>query len=138
MTYRTALPAALLAALLAAAGGCHFWRQASDTAPPWTVVAREGDHALVEFTFRPYQRSVSNVHLAGTFNDWSAPGAFSQRGRFYPMDYDAANDRWRTRVLLRVGAHEYVYLLDGRLAEPDPKNEVTLPDGRKVSRLVLR
>ncbi|MCG9894853.1 MAG: alpha-amylase family glycosyl hydrolase, partial [Fimbriimonadaceae bacterium] len=62
----------------------------------------------------PARPGVDSVHVAGTFNRWSATAD--------PMKLDAQGTRWSLRVPLRPGRHLYKFVLNGREWITDPAN----------------
>ncbi len=58
------------------------------------------------------------VHLAGSFNDWSPTTL--------PMT-DKGNGHWETEVPLSSGVHEYLFVADGHWI-PDPHAPETTPN----------
>ncbi len=59
-----------------------------------------------------------HVALAGSFNDW-------QPAHLNLSDAEAAN--WELELPLPAGAHEYLFVVDGRWI-PDPENPRTVPN----------
>lgn len=71
------------------------------------------------FRYDPGGRSVSSVHVAGSFNDWDAAA--------WPMTH--AGGTWTLTRALPVGTHEYKLVLDGAEWITDPANPERADDG---------
>jgi len=72
-----------------------------------------------------------SVHVAGSFNDWRAGGiALEDR------DHDGV---WRATVVLPVGQHEYMFVVDGERWVPDHLAERLVADdfGRENSIVIV-
>ena len=64
--------------------------------------ANSPERIEVEFVYESSQ--AKEVHVAGTFNNWSSHSL--------PMQKNGEN-RWRVRVPLAPGRYEYRYIVDG-------------------------
>jgi len=73
-----------------------------------------------------------SVHVAGSFNDWR-PGAIPLEDR----DHDGV---WRATIVLPVGQHEYMFVVDGErwLADPNAGRYVDDDFGRENAVLIVR
>ena len=115
---------ALAAALAFVAVGLAVWR-------PTLGVPRFGpNEGIAQFVLAaPGART---VHVAGSFNDWR-PTALELR------DHDR-DGVWRADVVLPVGEHEYMFVVDGERWVTDPSAERYVDDGfdRKNSLLIVR
>ncbi|MBI5515058.1 MAG: DUF1592 domain-containing protein [Deltaproteobacteria bacterium] len=72
------------------------------------------------FTYDPSGRALGSVHLAGSFNGWSATAWPLTRG---------PSGLWSLERALEPGEHTYKFVLDGREWVRDPANPDTVPDG---------
>src|SRR5258708_1799425 len=75
---------------------------------------------------------VHSVHVAGSFNDWR-PGAIALEDR----DHDGV---WRATLVLPVGQHEYMFVVDGERWVSDPNAGRYVDDdfGRENAVLIVR
>ncbi|MCB9596506.1 MAG: DUF1592 domain-containing protein [Sandaracinaceae bacterium] len=71
------------------------------------------------FRYDPAGRSLTSVHVAGSFNGWDAAA--------WPMTRTGA--QWTLTRALPVGVHEYKLVLDGGEWIPDPANPDRADDG---------
>jgi len=118
-------PAYALAALVAAlALGIALWR-------PGLVAPRLApNEGIAQFVLAaPGARS---VHVAGSFNDWR-PTTLALR------DHDR-DGVWRADVVLPVGEHEYMFVVDGERWVTDPSAGRYVDDGfdRQNGLLIVR
>ena len=104
-----ALAACLLLAVGAALRFASF--TASETPP-------EGRSPVRFVLAAPGAREVAVI---GSFNGWNAAG--------WTMRHDAATGLWTLTAALPPGSHEYVFLLDGAVALPDPAAAISADDG---------
>jgi len=71
----------------------------------------------------------SAVAVAGTFNDWDVTRAPLTKGK---------NGRWRTKMSLLPGPHEYRFVVDGQwISDPAAKESVANPHGSDNSVVVV-
>jgi len=73
-----------------------------------------------------------SVHVAGSFNDWR-PGAIALED----PDHDGV---WRATVVLPVGQHEYMFVVDGErwVADPNAGRYIDDDFGRENAVLIVR
>ena len=107
-----------------------------DRAMPYTVIKKNAGMYLVKFRYRPKVKHVESIYLVGTFNHWSCPGN-DKGGRHYPMRYNASTRYWERVIQLSSGVYHYMYLINRVSTVVDEKNIHTLPNGGKVSRILL-
>jgi 1,4-alpha-glucan branching enzyme len=69
-------------------------------------------------TFRVAARGANQVQLVGDFTNWQE--------RPIPM-IKGVDSAWRATVILPQGRHQYLFLVDGNLAE-DPESSERLPN----------
>jgi hypothetical protein len=72
------------------------------------------------FEYAPQGKSLSSVHVSGSFNSWAEPGT--------ALAYDAAKDLWQVAIELDAGSYEYKFVLDGSTWISDPNNPETAND----------
>jgi len=72
------------------------------------------------FEYAPQGKSLSSVHVSGSFNSWAEPGT--------ALAYDAAKDLWQVAIELDAGSYEYKFVLDGSTWISDPHNPETAND----------
>ncbi len=82
------------------------------------------------FSFDPGARSLSSVHLAGTFNGWAADA--------WPMSFDASRGLFTITREIPDGTHQYKFVLDGAEWIRDLRNPDTAPDGFGGENSLLR
>jgi glycosidase len=70
---------------------------------------------LHDFSFDPGARTLSTVHLVGSFNSWSISD-------FTLLTLDAATGRYEGTFDVGEGEHEYRFVLDGSDWQLDPEN----------------
>lgn len=73
-----------------------------------------------QFAYAPQGKSLSSVHVSGSFNSWAEPGT--------ALEYDAAKDLWHVAIELEAGSYEYKFVLDGSTWIRDPNNPETAND----------
>ncbi|MBK7187384.1 MAG: hypothetical protein IPH86_01470 [bacterium] len=101
----------------AAAGGVPG---AVGAAAGGAAAAGDGELRSVEFAFTPVISGVTNVFLAGTFNDWNDSKT--------PM-LDADKDgTYTVTLLLAQGTYQYKFVVDGNWKQ-DPNNAEATDDG---------
>lgn len=83
----------------------------------------------VEFRYTPVISGVSNVFLAGTFNDWN-----DSKTRMTDADGDGT---YTVTLLLSPGSYQYKFVVDGQWKQ-DPNNQQGVPDGFGGQNSVLR
>jgi hypothetical protein len=79
----------------------------------------------VTFTWSPAGKTVSKVHVAGTFNGWPSTIA----GGGWAMALDAGKGTYATTYSLPPGTYQYKLVLDESQWITDPANSKTAPDG---------
>ena len=72
-----------------------------------------GDEFEVEFRYRP-TTPASAVYLAGVFNGWKPDD--------HKMEGPDKSGTYSTKLKLKAGAHEYKFVIDGKVWRPDPGN----------------
>jgi len=77
------------------------------------------------FVWDPQGRTVTRVHVAGSFNNW--PGTIAAGG--LPLTFDAASGQWTGSFPIAEGAHQYKLVLDERDWIADPRAPGTVSDG---------
>jgi len=82
--------------------------------------ADDGSMRSVEFKFTPVISGVSDVFLAGTFNDWN-----DSKTRMTDPDNDGT---YTVTLLLSQGSYQYKFVVDGNW-KADPNNPDTAEDG---------
>jgi 1,4-alpha-glucan branching enzyme len=85
--------------------------------PAWQQTATGKAHDIT-FTYEDAQ--ARTVELAGSFNNWkpdSNPLRKTDMGK------------WSTTLNLQPGAHQYMFVIDGKKWLSDPSAAHTLPDG---------
>lgn len=75
------------------------------------------------FTYDPKGRSLSTVHVAGSFNGWA--GTIAQGGYALAL----ANGTWSVTKQLPVGSHQYKLVLNESEWIVDPANTLTADNG---------
>lgn len=90
-----------------------------------------GDTCEASFRYDPQGRSVSKVHVAGSFNAWPATTAAGG----WPLTLTGAV--WTGKRTLPQGQYLYKFVLDERDWIADPGNTKTSPDGFGGSNSVL-
>jgi len=75
------------------------------------------------FVFDPQGRTLSSVHVAGSFNNWA--GTIAAGG--LPLQY--ANGVWSATLPIGEGMHQYKLVLDERDWVSDPRAPASVPDG---------
>ena len=110
----------------AASGGA-----AGGDAPGGAGAPLEGATGMrsVEFKYTPVISGVSNVFLAGTFNDWN-----DSNTRMTDPDEDGA---YTTTLLLSPGVYQYKFVVDGQWHQ-DPGNPEGTDDGFGGQNSVLK
>lgn len=73
-----------------------------------------------QFAYAPQGKSLSTVHVSGSFNSWAEPGT--------ALQYDAGQDLWQVAIELDAGSYEYKFVLDGSTWIRDPNNPETAND----------
>ncbi len=77
------------------------------------------------FVFDPQGQTPTTVHVAGTFNGWSA----TIGGGGWPMQYSAETGLWTLYRDLGAGQHQYKFVLDESDWQKDSRNPDGVPDG---------
>jgi mono/diheme cytochrome c family protein len=77
------------------------------------------------FVYDPGGRTLSSVHVAGTFNNWAPTIAAGGHG----LAYSPATGVWTGTFAIGAGAHQYKLVLDEREWVTDPRAPATAPDG---------
>jgi hypothetical protein len=77
------------------------------------------------FVFDPQGRSLSSVHVAGSFNSWS--GTVAAGG--LALTYSSATGQWSGTFAIGEGMHQYKLVLDEREWILDPRAPSSVPDG---------
>ena len=72
------------------------------------------------FEYPAHGKSLSSVHVSGSFNSWAEPGT--------ALAYDAGQDLWQAAIELDAGSYEYKFVLDGSTWVSDPNNPETAND----------
>jgi cyclomaltodextrinase len=91
--------------------------------------AGTGEMRSVEFRYTPVISGVSNVFLAGTFNDWN-----DSKTRMNDSDGDGT---YTVTLLLSEGEYQYKFVVDGNW-KPDPNNPDGTDDGFGGQNSILR
>ncbi|MFH1843316.1 MAG: alpha-amylase family glycosyl hydrolase [bacterium] len=112
-------------AMTAASGG-GGGTTAEETGP---VVDAGAGLRTVEFTYTPVISGVSNVFLAGTFNDWN-----DSHTRMIDADEDGT---YSVTLLLSPGNYQYKFVVDGQWQQ-DPANPLGADDGFGGQNSVLK
>ncbi len=107
----------------AAAGG------AAPAAGGAAAAAGDGEVRSVEFAFTPVISGVTNVFLAGTFNDWN-----DSKTRMTDPDKDGT---YTVKLLLAQGTYQYKFVVDGNWKQ-DPNNAEASDDGFGGKNSVLK
>ena len=113
----------------AAAGGAAGAAAAGAGAAGAGAAAGDGELRSVEFAFTPVISGVSNVFLAGTFNDWS-----DSKTRMVDADKDGT---YTATMLLAQGTYQYKFVVDGQWKQ-DPNNPEGTDDGFGGKNSVLK
>ena len=82
--------------------------------------AGDGELRSVEFRFTPVISGITNVFLAGTFNDWN-----DSKTRMSDADNDGT---YTVTLLLAQGSYQYKFVVDGNWKQ-DPNNPDGVEDG---------
>ena len=77
------------------------------------------------FVFDPQGRTLSSVHVAGSFNAWS--GTVAAGG--LALAYSSATGQWSGTFAIGEGMHQYKLVLDEREWIVDPRATSSVPDG---------
>jgi len=77
---------------------------------PGKVIAAEPGTEMVQFVLVAPQ--ASTVSLVGDFNDWDLSRT--------PLQAEAAGGVWSVNVPLRLGQHQYAFVVNGKEWRPDP------------------
>lgn len=77
------------------------------------------------FVFDPQGRSLTSVHVAGSFNAWA--GTIAAGG--LPLVYSASTGQWSGTFAIGEGMHQYKLVLDEREWLADPRSPASVPDG---------
>ena len=91
--------------------------------------AGTGEMRSVEFNYTPVISGVSNVFLAGSFNDWN-----DSKTRMNDSDGDGT---YSVTLLLSEGEYQYKFVVDGDW-KADPNNADTTDDGFGGQNSILR
>lgn len=91
--------------------------------------AGDGELRSVEFAFTPVISGVTNVFLAGTFNDWN-----DSKTRMLDADKDGT---YTVTLLLAQGTYQYKFVVDGNW-KADPNNPNGADDGFGGQNSVLK
>lgn len=83
--------------------------------------ARDGEPETVSVRFELHAPAAQSVELLGDFTGWRA-GAIRLTG-------PDASGHWTADVQLPAGRHEYIFLVDGRQWQTDPRAEIRRADG---------
>lgn len=111
---------ALAAALVAAVLGLTFVVARDDHAAG--VAGREVSEpqtVLVRFELRA--PNAEHVAVAGSFSDWDEVGI--------PLTFNANTGLWTVTLPLTLGAHQYLFVIDGDRWVPDPAAHAQVDDG---------
>lgn len=86
----------------------------------------------VPVVFRLQAADARSVAVMGSFNRWDPNG--------YEMMQDPETKKWKLRVELPPGKHDYVFLVDGKTIVPDPQADISKADdfGHKNSILFVK
>jgi len=90
------------------------WRSIKTHIIPIKIVGQENGLVLMKFTIDT--PSAKTVHLAGGFNNWTAPGAAyskNPRNRPIPLYKDADTGFWTVIIALPEGSYSYKYIING-------------------------
>ncbi|MBK8166880.1 MAG: hypothetical protein IPK64_13135 [bacterium] len=93
------------------------------------AAAGDGELRSVEFAFTPVISGVTNVFLAGSFNDWN-----DSKTRMLDADKDGT---YTVTLLLAQGTYQYKFVVDGQWKQ-DPNNPVGTDDGFGGQNSVLK
>ena len=85
------------------------------------------------FVFDPHGRTLSSVHVAGSFNSWA--GTIAAGG--LPLAYDAPTGLWAGTFSIGEGGYQYKLVLDEREWVADPRATMAVSDGFGGSNSVL-
>ncbi len=77
------------------------------------------------FVFDPQGRTLTTVHVAGSFNAWA--GTIAAGG--LPLAYSSVTGQWSGTFPIGEGMHQYKLVLDEREWIADPRAPSSVPDG---------
>ena len=77
------------------------------------------------FVFDPHGRTLTSVHVAGSFNAWASTIA----GGGLALTYAPSTGLWTGSFAIGAGMHQYKLVLDEREWIADPRAPSTVPDG---------
>jgi len=69
--------------------------------------------------FKLYAPQAKKVSIAGSFNNWKAPGLAAKKD---------SRGNWVAKTSLKTGRHEYKFVVDGNWLN-DPKCTACVPNG---------
>ncbi|MFN4245777.1 MAG: glycogen-binding domain-containing protein [Brevinematia bacterium] len=112
---------------------CLLWDVLKDRYIPYEVVGKDSETGklIVRFTFdRP---AATTVHLAGQFNNWTAPPSQGTPGTEnvpIPMEKDPKTGYWTVEWKIKPGRWQYKYVIDGGVVwSEDQANPLKENDG---------
>ncbi len=115
--------------MMAAAGGTAAPAAPAAAAQAPAAGAGDGAPRSVEFSYTPVISGVTNVFLAGSFNDWS-----DSKTRMTDPDNDGT---YTVTMLLPQGTYQYKFVVDGKWQQ-DPNNPESADDGYGGQNSVLK
>ena len=111
------------------AGGAAMKAASAGAAVAAAAPGGEGAMRSVEFSYTPVISGVTNVYLAGTFNDWN-----DSKTKMSDADNDGT---YTVTLLLAEGEYQYKFVVDGQWQQ-DPNNPEGADDGFGGQNSILR
>jgi len=105
---------------------CFVWNSVKEKPlAPFRAVGRVGSKILVEFNFDA-PPDTKSVHLAGAFNNWTAPGQTIDplkhpKNIIIPMMKDPDSGIWKAVFPIEPGKYPFKYVIDGNIWKNDPR-----------------
>lgn len=123
--------AILCTVLLLAMTACSVWRSIKDRYQPYRMVGKSEGKTLVEFTFDA--PSAESVHLAGSFNNWTTPGATVPSGetKNIPIEFkkDPLSGYWKVVFPIAPGKYPYKMIINKTIWKEDGNTLEKVDDG---------
>jgi len=121
----------LILIILIFSAGCAVWNSIKDRYVPYKMIGKKGGKTLVEFTFD--SPSAETVHLAGAFNNWTAPGGTVAPGETknlpIQMKKDKKTNYWKVVWAIDPGKYPYKYIINKTQWRQDPNSLEKVDDG---------